>query len=211
MNLLPRKNDRFGNKTFSKDNQFGALTMTNDAQAGGGSVRVLFSEEEISARVDVLAREIAEVLGRDLMLVAVLKGSFVFAADLMRALHRAGVRPQVDFMQLSSYGTGTTSSKTVEMVRDIRDSVEGRNVLIVDDILESGRTMAFARDRLIERGALEVGVCVLLDKAGKRVDGIGIESDHTAFICPDEFVVGYGLDYAHYYRELPFVGVLENS
>jgi len=185
--------------------------MTNDAQAGGGSVRVLFSEEEIAARVDVLAEEIAAALGTDLMLVAVLKGSFVFAADLMRALHRAGVRPQVDFMQLSSYGAGTTSSKTVEMVRDIRDSVEGRNVLIVDDILESGRTMAFARDRLIERGALEVGVCVLLDKAGKRVEGIGIESDHTAFICPDEFVVGYGLDYAHYYRELPFVGVLEES
>jgi len=183
--------------------------MTDKIAVGDASVRVLFSEAEISARVDVLGREIAEALGKDLMLVAVLKGSFVFAADLMRSLHRAGVRPQVDFMQLSSYGTGTTSSKTVEMVRDIRDSVENRNVLIVDDILESGRTMAFARDRLLERGANEVGVCVLLDKAGKRIEGAGIESDHTGFICPDEFVVGYGLDYAHYYRELPFVGVLE--
>lgn len=186
--------------------------MTEKIAVGGGAVRVLFSESEISARVEVLGREIAAALGKDLMLVAVLKGSFVFAADLMRSLHRAGVRPQVDFMQLSSYGSGTTSSKTVEMVRDIRDSVEGRNVLIVDDILESGRTMAFARDRLLERGAAEVGVCVLLDKSGKRADdGDGIESDHTGFICPDEFVVGYGLDYAHYYRELPFVGVLEQS
>ncbi len=183
--------------------------MTENVTVGGGVVRVLFSEEEISQRVEVLGREIADALGNDLMLIAVLKGSFVFAADLMRALHRAGVRPQVDFMQLSSYGTGTMSSKTVEMVRDIRDSVDGRNVLIVDDILESGRTMSFARDRLIERGAKEVGVCVLLDKSGKRVEGAGIESDHTGFICPDEFVVGYGLDYAHYYRELPFVGVLD--
>ena len=127
-----------------------------NAAEGAGKTRILFGEEAISARVETLGSEIAKALGQDILLIAVLKGSFVFTADLMRALHRAGVRPQVDFMQLSSYGTGTESSKVVEMVRDVTDPVEGRNVLVVDDILESGRTMEFARDHLFERGANEV-------------------------------------------------------
>ncbi len=182
-----------------------------NAAEGAGKTRILFGEEAISARVETLGSEIAKALGQDILLIAVLKGSFVFTADLMRALHRAGVRPQVDFMQLSSYGTGTESSKVVEMVRDVTDPVEGRNVLVVDDILESGRTMEFARDHLFERGANEVGICVLLDKPGNRAEGVGIEADFRGFVCPDDFVVGYGLDYAHYYRELPFIGVLEED
>ncbi|MBT5919524.1 MAG: hypoxanthine phosphoribosyltransferase [Alphaproteobacteria bacterium] len=175
------------------------------------SIRVLFSEEDIAERVDTLGQEIAGLLGNDLLLIAILKGSFVFTADLMRSMHRAGIRPQVDFMQLSSYGTGTESSKTVEMVRDTTDPIEGRNILIVDDILESGRTMDFAREHLYKRGANKVGLCVLLDKVGKRVEGVGVEADFVGFVCPDEFVVGYGLDWAHYYRELPFIGVVEDS
>ena len=175
------------------------------------SIRTLFSEQQISDRVDALGGEIAEMLGNDLLLIAILKGSFVFTADLMRSMHRAGIRPQVDFMQLSSYGTGTESSKVVKMVRDTTDPIEGRNILIVDDILESGRTIKFAREHLYSRGANKVGICVLLDKEGKRVEGAGIEADFVGFPCPDDFVVGYGLDWAHYYRELPFIGVVEDS
>lgn len=169
-------------------------------------VEVLFSSAEIAARVSVLAREIAERLGHDIMIVAVLKGSFVFTADLMRELYHAGVRPQIDFMTLASYGVGTESSGHVQVTRDISDTVEGRRMLLVDDILESGRTLAHAKALLEERGASEVKVCVLLDKQGKRETDI--EGDFVGFICPDRFVVGYGLDFAHYYRELPFIGYL---
>jgi hypoxanthine phosphoribosyltransferase len=186
--------------------------MAVDPADNTALIRTLFSEQEIADRVGTLGQEIADMLGNDLLLIAVLKGSFVFTADLMRSMHRAGIRPQVDFMQLSSYGTGTTSSKKVEMVRDTTDPIEGRNILIVDDILESGRTMAFAREHLYKRGANKVGICVLLDKEGKRGDEVeGVEADFVGFVCPDEFVVGYGLDWAHYYRELPFIGVVEDS
>lgn len=186
--------------------------MAVDPADNDASIRILFSEQDIAGRVGTLGEEIAKMLGNDLLLIAVLKGSFVFTADLMRSMHKAGIRPQVDFMQLSSYGTGTTSSKTVQMVRDTTDPVEGRNILIVDDILESGRTMAFARDHLYKRGANKVGICVLLDKEGKRAEGgEGVEADFVGFSCPDDFVVGYGLDWAHYYRELPFIGVVEDS
>ncbi len=166
-------------------------------KANAGIVE-LFSEAEIAADI-----------GSDILLIAVLKGSFVFTADLMRALHRAEVRPQVDFMQLSSYGSGTRSKGRVEVVRDVGDPIEDRTVLLVDDILESGRTLSFAKQNLLSRGAREVRLCVLLDKPQKRV--AGIEADFVGFSCPERFVVGYGLDYAHYYRELPFIGVVEGD
>ena len=144
-----------------------------------------------------------------MLLAAILKGSFVFAADLIRALHHAGMRPRIDFMALASYHAGTASSGAVEVTRDVTDRVEGRSVLLIDDILESGRTVAFARDRLFTRGAARVMLCVLLDKRGKRATEI--EADFVGFDCPDRFVVGYGLDYAHYFRELPFIGYLEGD
>jgi hypoxanthine phosphoribosyltransferase len=172
-------------------------------------INELFGEAEIAARVQALGSEIAADIGPDILLVAVLKGSFVFTADLMRALYRAQVRPQVDFMQLSSYGSASQSKGRVEVVRDVGDTIEGRTVLLVDDILESGRTLAFAKQNLIARGASEVRLCVLLDKQHKRV--AGIEADFVGFGCPDRFVVGYGLDYAHYHRELPFIGVIEGE
>jgi len=128
----------------------------------------------------------------------------VFAADLLRALYRAGLSPQVDFLSLSSYRMGTTSSGRVEIVRDIEIDVAGRNVLIVDDILESGRTLAFAKDLIVARGAARVATCVLLDKPVRRAAEIA--ADFSAFECPDVFVVGYGMDLAHRLRELPFVG-----
>lgn len=174
----------------------------------GRSVRILFSAEEIARRNAELAAEIAAAGYRDLMILSVLKGSFVFAADLVRALHTAGLSPEVDFMTLSSYGEGTSSSGKVSLLKDIESALGGRDVLIVDDILETGRTLAFARDYLVSRGAKRVGLAVMLDKSGKRKTQI--DADHVGFICPDYFVVGYGMDAAHAFRELPFVGVIED-
>jgi hypoxanthine phosphoribosyltransferase len=173
----------------------------------GQKVRVLLSSEEIAERIRALADEIAAAHYRDLLVVSVLKGSFMFAADLLRAFHEAGLAPEVDFFSLSSYGAGTVSSGMVRVVRDIESDVAGRDVLLVDDILESGRTLAFARDRLLERGARQVRLAVLLDKRGKRQGAL--EADYVGFRCPDEFVVGYGMDSSHAFRELPFVGVVE--
>ena len=168
-------------------------------------IEVLYSAETIAARVADMAGDIAEAGYRErLLVVAVLKGSFVFAADLIRALHGAGVSPEVDFMSLSSYRAGTTSSGAVTVLRDLETDVADRNVLIVDDILESGRTLAYAKTLLAERGAARVGLAVLLDKPGHRV--AEIEGDFVGFTCPDLFVVGFGMDMGHAFRELPYIG-----
>jgi hypoxanthine phosphoribosyltransferase len=172
-------------------------------------VELLYSAGEIATRVAELAGAIAADLGREPTIVAILKGSFVFSADLMRALHAEGVHPRIDFMMLSSYGAGTESSGTVRVLRDVTDDVAGRPVLLVDDILESGRTLSFARQRLLEQGAARVEVAVLLEKPGKRK--AEIDARFVGFRTPDLFVVGYGLDYAHYYRELPYIGVVKQE
>ena len=170
----------------------------------------LISAEDLAARVQSLAEEIASKLPPDLMIVSLLRGSFMFTADLIRALHmvsNGGIRPQIDFMTLASYGNTTTSSGTIEVVRDLREDVQGRDVLIVDDILESGRTLAYAQQILKERDAHSVQIAVLLEKPGKRkVENIA--ADFVGFVIPDKFVVGYGLDYANYFRELPYIGVV---
>jgi hypoxanthine phosphoribosyltransferase len=169
-------------------------------------IEVVFSAQAIAERIDALAREIAAARLDHLLVIAVLKGSFVFAADLIRALHRAGLAPEVDFISLSSYGQRVTSSGSVQILRDIETDVTGRNVLIVDDILESGRTLAFAK-RLVEaRGAECARTCVLLDKPVPRAAVVA--ANFRGFDCPNVFVVGYGMDLAHRYRELPFVGHL---
>ena len=172
--------------------------------SGERQVKVLFDERTIAERTEALAREIAAAKPKDLLVVAILKGSFMFAADLLRALHRVGLEPQVEFFHLSSYLSGTVSSGTVKILRDIESSVRDRDVLLVDDILESGRTLAFAKDLLAARGARRVLVCTMLEKPGKRAVEIG--ADFVGFVCPDVFVVGYGMDVAHSYRELPFIG-----
>jgi hypoxanthine phosphoribosyltransferase len=169
-------------------------------------IDVIFSPEEIAERIERLAKEIRALQLDQLLVVAVLKGSFVFAADLIRALHRAGMSPEVDFMTLSSYLKGTTSSGQVSITRDMETDPRGRNVLIIDDILESGRTLAFAKDLITARGAKNVKTCVLLDKPVKRA--AAITADLKAFDCPNVFVVGYGMDVAHRFRELPYVGRL---
>src|SRR5688500_11449046 len=169
---------------------------------GSSRVRILFDDAAIARRNEEMAREIATAEPKDLLVVAVLKGSFMFAADLIRALHRAGLAPQVEFVHLSSYRAGTVSSGQVSILRDVESEVRGRDVLLVDDILESGRTLAFAKDLLMARGANRVLTAVLLEKPGKRA--VSINADFVGFTCPDVFVVGYGMDVAHAYRQLPF-------
>ncbi|MBI1260547.1 MAG: hypoxanthine phosphoribosyltransferase [Rhizobiales bacterium] len=173
----------------------------------GTQLHVLYTAEEIAQRVHSLARDILAVMGPDLLVIPVLKGSFIFAADLLRALHDAGGEPDMDFISLSSYGRNTESSGEVRIVRDTEAPIAGRDVLLVDDILESGRTLAFAQDLMMAREALSVRSCVLLNKPGKLV--VNIKPDFTGFDCPDHFVVGYGMDVAHAYRQLPYVGYIK--
>lgn len=175
-----------------------------DGAHGQSDVEVIFTADQIAARLDEIARGVAARHLDQLLVVAVLKGSFVFAADLIRALHRVGLAPEVDFLTLSSYRKSRTSSGRVEILRDLDLDVTGRNVLIVDDVLDSGRTLAFAKDLLSARGATSITTCVLLDKQTRRA--VDVEADLYAFQCPEVFVVGYGMDVAHRYRELPFVG-----
>ena len=174
----------------------------------GKQIDVLFSEEKIQEQIEKMAKEIAKNPKNDLLVVAVLKGSFIFAADLVRALYRAGLAPEVEFITLSSYGTGT-EGKAVKIIKDIDSNVEGRDVLLIDEILESGNTLRFARDLMYERGAKDVGLAVLLDKESKRKGEL--VADHVGFICPDYFVVGYGMDVAYAFRELPYVGIVQGD
>lgn len=170
----------------------------------GHRIGVLFTAAEIAKRIDAVATGIAASKPRRLLVVPVLKGSFVFAADLIRAMHHAGLSPEVDFMILASYRAATTSSGQVEVLRDIEQDVKDRDVLLIDDILESGRTLAFAKDLIAARGARSVKTAVLLHKPGHLA--ANIKADYQGFECPDKFVVGYGMDMAHQFRELPFVG-----
>jgi hypoxanthine phosphoribosyltransferase len=173
------------------------------------TVSIRFSAAEIATRVDEMATELAGKLAPDTLVVSVLKGSFVFAADLIRALSRAGADWSMDFVTLSSYGTATETTGSVKVVRDIIDDVRDRDVLLVDDILESGYTLSFAKNLLLERGAKRVSVCTLLDKPGKR--RIKLDADFVGFQAGDEFLVGYGLDWAHRFRGLPYIGVVEKA
>lgn len=167
-------------------------------------VEVIYSADMIAARLDALAGEIATRQIDRLLVIAVLKGSFVFAADLIRAMHCKGIAPEIDFLTLSSYRKSRMSSGQVTILRDLDLDVENRNVLLIDDILESGRTLAYAKDLLTARGAASILTCVLLDKKVARA--VDVAADFCAFDCPEVFVVGYGMDVAHRYRELPFVG-----
>ena len=171
-------------------------------------IEVLFSAEDIARRNLELAKEISAHEYKDLLVISILKGSFIFAADLIRAMHEMGAAPEVEFMFISSYGAGTTSGE-VRVLRDIDNDVTGRDVLLVDDILESGKTLKFTRDLLLSRGAKSVSLAVLLDKTMRRQ--IDLNADYVGFDCPDYFVVGYGMDVAHAFRELPYVGIVKGD
>lgn len=171
------------------------------------SIPILFTAAEIKERVEALAGEVAAKMPADFLVVALLRGSFMFTADFVRELSAISVHPQIDFMTLSSYGSGTQSSGEVMVNRDLTEDVKGKTVLVVDDILETGRTLHHAVELLKERGAAEIKVAILLEKPGKLDKAI--KADFIGFSIPDKFVVGYGLDYANHYRELPFIGYLD--
>lgn len=171
-------------------------------------IEVVFSASEIAGRVDALAREIARTSPPNLLVVPILTGSFVFSSDLLRSLCKAGLHPEVDFVSMTSYRHGTVSKGSVDILRDMELDVEGRDVLLVDDILDTGRTLAFAKDLIAARGAGRIRACVLLEKKVRRA--VAVEADYVAFECPPVFVVGYGMDLGHRWRELPFVGKVMN-
>lgn len=165
---------------------------------------ILFSEEDIARRIPRLVEEMVSACrSEDFVMIGILRGSFMFLADLVRALYRLEVHPRIDFMTLESYGSGTESSGTVRVTKDITMDVRGAHVLLVDDILDTGRTLSFACRLLREKGAAEVRTCALLDKPARRV--VPFEADYIGFPIEDVFVVGYGLDYDSHYRELPYL------
>ncbi len=182
--------------------------MSDTITVRGKRISPLYTERQIAERNAAMAADMAEHQRDDLLVIAILKGSFIFAADLIRAMHSCGLEPEVEFITLSSYGAGTEGG-TVKILRDIDSDPKGRDVVLIDDILESGNTLKFARDLMVERGAKSVEVAVLLDKQSKRK--ADVEADYTGFICPDHFVVGYGMDAGYAFRELPFVGVVEGD
>ena len=169
--------------------------------------RVLFSEEELSRRVGEIAAQIdADYVGREPLLVSVLRGSFVFMADLVREIT---LPCTVDFMAVSSYGTGSSSSGQVKIIKDLSEHIEGKDVIVVEDILDSGNTLSYLLEILKARQPASIRLCTLLDKPSRRVKPV--ELHYSGFSIPDYFVVGYGLDYAERYRNLPYIGVLKPS
>jgi len=168
-------------------------------------LRILISREALQARVAELGAQIsADYAGRDLFLVAVLKGSVVFLADLMRAI---SILHRIDFMATSSYGASTQSTGVVQILKDLEESIEGQNVLVVEDIIDSGHTLAYLRRLLLARNPASLRICSLLDKKERRESDVPV--DYIGFSIPNEFVVGYGLDFNEMYRNLPFIGVLK--
>ena len=172
-----------------------------------GTVRKLYSAEDIARRVDALAGEIAGAVSGDLTIVGILKGSFVFVADLARALDRAGLAPRIEFVRLSSYGQAKESSGEVRLIGDVPMDLGGRQVLLVDDIVDTGRSLAYARMLLLELGATWVWTCALVDKPSRRE--VAIAADFVGFTIADLFVVGYGIDHAEDFRYLPYIGTVD--
>ncbi len=166
---------------------------------------VLISQERLCERIQELGRQIStDYAGRAPALVCVLKGGYLFLADLTRAL---SIRHSVDFMAISSYGRSTESSGVVRILKDLDADINGKDVLVVEDIIDTGRTLAYLLENLRSRGPHSVRICTLLSKPARRE--IDLHVDYVGFEIPDEFVVGYGLDYAEAYRNLPFIGILK--
>ena len=165
---------------------------------------VLVDERTIAAKVRELGGRIAtDYSGKDLVLVSILKGALPFLADLMRQIQ---IPLSLDFLEVSSYGASTESSGVVRILKDLANPIEGRDVLVVEDIFDTGSTLAFVVDHLRSQRPASVRLCTLLDKPARRIVPMAI--DYRGFEIPDKFVVGYGLDYAEKYRNLPFIGVL---
>ena len=168
-------------------------------------VNVMFSEEEVDKRIKELGEQISkDYAGKEVHLVCVLRGGVFFMCELSK---RITIPVSMDFMSVSSYGNDSKSSGVVKIVKDLDDSLEGKHVLVVEDIIDSGRTLSCLLEMLMERKPASLKLCTLLDKPDRRV--VEVPIDYTGFSVPDEFIVGYGLDYAQKYRNLPYIGVVE--
>ena len=175
------------------------ICMKNDM------LKTLYSKQDLETTVARLGREITEdYRGKTPVMVAVLRGAFIFMADLVRAIE---IPCTVDFMVVSSYGKGTTSSGSVKIIKDLDTNIEGKDVIIVEDILDSGVTLSYLKKYLANRDPASIKIVTLLDKPERRK--ADIKADYFGFTVPDAFVVGYGLDYAERYRNLPYIGVLK--
>lgn len=167
--------------------------------------KVLLSEEELHAKVAEMGAQVTQDYeGKNLLLVTVLKGAVIFLADLMREIKQPA---EIDFMVVSSYGSGVKSSGVVKIVKDLDINLEGKDILIVEDILDSGMTLDYIKNILQDRNPASIRICTLLDKPARRK--VDLQADYVGFTIPDEFVIGYGLDYDEKYRNLPYIGVLK--
>ena len=168
-------------------------------------INVLFSEEEVDARIRQMGEQISrDYAGREVHLICVLKGGSFFMCELAK---RITVPVYLDFMSVSSYGSETKSSGVVKIVKDLDEPLVGKDVIVVEDIVDSGRTLSYLMEMLKDRNPESLRLCTLLDKPDRRV--VDVHVDYTGFQIPDEFVVGYGLDYDQKYRNLPYIGVVE--
>lgn len=168
-------------------------------------IRVMIPEEDVDAKIAEMGKKISEdYAGKQVHLICILKGSVFFMCELAK---RITVPVSVDFMSVSSYGDGTSSSGIVKIAKDLDETLEGKDVIVVEDIIDSGRTLYYLLDVLQKRNPSSMKLCTLLDKPDRRVKDVKV--DYVGFAIPDEFVVGYGLDYAQKYRNLPYIGVVE--
>ncbi len=171
------------------------------------TIRVMISEEDIDAKIAELGRRISEdYAGKSVHLVCILKGSVFFTCELAK---RITIPVTMDFMKVSSYGDGTKSSGIVRIAKDLDETLEGKNVIVIEDIIDSGRTLSYLLEVLEKRNPESLSLCTLLDKPDRRV--VEVKVDYVGFEIPDEFVVGYGLDYAQKYRNLPYIGIVEGA
>ena len=167
-------------------------------------IDVMFTEEQITNRIKELGAQISkEYEGKEVTLICILKGASVFACELAK---RITVPVQMEFMRVSSYGNETVSSGVVKIIQDLDEPIRGKNVIVVEDIIDTGRTMHYLLEILQHRGPETLKLCTLLDKPDRRV--AEVKMDYNGFVIPDEFIVGYGLDYAERYRNLPYIGVV---
>ncbi len=175
--------------------------MNNDIK------EVLISQEQISEAVEKIAHQIEkDYEGKEVLFVGLLKGSVAFMADLLKAYKKTCV---IDFMAVSSYGSGTESSGRVNIIKDLSQPIDGKDIVIVEDIIDSGNTLSFIKAYFSAKNANSVKICTLLNKPSRRV--VDIDVDYIGYDIPDEFVVGYGLDYNEHYRNLPYIGILKRS
>lgn len=168
-------------------------------------VEVLLTEQEVDEKIKAIGEQISkDYAGKEVHLICVLKGGAFFMCELAK---RISVPVSMDFMSVSSYGSSTVSSGAIKIIKDLDESIQGKHVLIVEDIVDTGRTLSHLMKLLKDRGPASLALCTLLDKPDRRV--VDVPVDYTCFQIPDEFVVGYGLDYAQRYRNLPFIGVVK--